>query len=76
MSYTVTVEQGQNLLDISVQETGTIENVFKIAQANDICITDYLPIGTVIIIPNDVVVNKKVKDYYKNKGIKPATNGS
>ena len=36
------VQAGQTLLDIAVQEYGTIEAVFMLAKANDISITDCL----------------------------------
>lgn len=34
------VQAGQTLLDIAVQEYGTIEAVFMLAKANDMSITD------------------------------------
>ena len=36
------VQAGQTLLDIAVQEYGTIEAVFMLAKANDMSITDTL----------------------------------
>lgn len=35
----------QNLLDLAVQNTGSIEAVFDLAMANDLSITDHLEIG-------------------------------
>ncbi len=39
------VQAGQTLLDIAIQEYGTIEAVFMLAKANDMSITDTLQAG-------------------------------
>ena len=48
------VQAGQTLLDIAVQEYGTIEAVFMLAKANDMSITDSLQAGQQIEIPEKV----------------------
>lgn len=73
MSKTVQVLKGQNLLDLSIQETGTIENVIKIAEANNMSVTDDIVSGFSIIIPDNVEINNKVKNYFESRKIKPAT---
>lgn len=75
MSTKIKVEKGQNLMDISVQETGRLENIFLIAQANNRSITDDLEAGMMLDIPEGLLENKKVKNYYIKKKIKPGTNG-
>lgn len=75
MSTKIKVEKGQNLMDISVQETGRLENIFLIAQANNRSITDDLEAGMTLDIPEGLLENKKVKNYYIKKKIKPGTNG-
>lgn len=75
MSKKIIVEKGQNLMDISVQETGRLENIFLIAQANNRSITDDLEAGMTLDIPEGLLENKKVKNYYIKKKIKPGTNG-
>jgi hypothetical protein len=69
----VKVKRGQSIWDISVQETGTIANAVAISLANGISVTDDLMPGMNIIIPEGLIVNKKVKDYYTKKNITPAT---
>lgn len=63
----------QNLLDISIQHTGTVENCFIIAVANGLCISDDLIPGQKLIIPDDVVINNEILNYYTAKEIQPAT---
>lgn len=65
---------GQSLVDISVQETGTIANAFAIAQANAIIgITTELSAGMEIAIPDGLPVVKLAKDYYDKNNIVPGT---
>lgn len=68
----VRVLQRQSLLDIALQETGTIEAAFDIAVANGISITDYVP-GTILTIPDTAPVNEQILAYYKTNFISPAT---
>ncbi len=42
------------MLDIAIQEYGTIEAVFMLAKANDMSITDTLQAGREIEIPEKV----------------------
>lgn len=70
---TITALHNQNLLDISVQHTGTVENCFKIAVSNGLSVSDDLVPGQEIIIPIDVVIDKEILNYYKAKEIQPAT---
>lgn len=63
----------QNLLDISIQHTGSVDNCFIIAVANGLCISDDLTPGQEIVIPDDVVINNEILNYYTAKEIQPAT---
>ena len=54
------VQAGQTLLDIAVQEYGTIEAVFMLAKANDMSITDSLQAGQQIEIPEKVYNSEPV----------------
>lgn len=69
---TVTVLFGQTLADIAVQEYGKLEAVCDIAKENALSITDTLPDGVVLKLP-DIVYDKKIQEYFKQKRIKPAT---
>lgn len=67
----IKVLPGQTLLDISIQETGTINNLFDIAVFNNVGITDSLTPGDEIKIPDNLTeINK---NYFINRGIKPAS---
>lgn len=68
----VQVLNRQSLIDIALQETGTIEAAFDIAFANGLSVTDYVP-GTVLVIPDNVVINEQILKYYKTNNIQPAT---
>jgi hypothetical protein len=66
----------QTLLDIAVQMYGNAEAAFDLARANNISITDNLQVGAVLGLPTDDSVgglNRPVANYFKNRGIKPAT---
>jgi len=62
----------QNLLDISLQETGTVESIIELCLENDLSLTDMLEVGAVI--KHDVPTqNIEILTHYKSKNIKPAT---
>ena len=63
----------QSLLDIAIQHTGAVESVFAIAVANGLSLTDDLPAGTEIKIPDSVNKDSDVLNYYTAKRLQPAT---
>lgn len=69
---TITVQPRQTLSDIAIQMYGDISAVSAIAQANDICITDELTPGMVLVCP-EVVYNLYLQNYVRKININPAT---
>ena len=69
----ITVLHNQSLLDVCLQHAGTIEGVFELAMANDLNITDDMKAGAVMQMPEGIVNDKDILNYYKAKGIQPAT---
>lgn len=69
---TVTVQNGQTLSDIAIQEYGDLSAVYLLAEENGTSITSQLQPGTVLVLP-DVVINKEMQSYCKNNGVSPAT---
>ena len=63
------VQAGQTLLDIAVQEYGTIEAAFMLARTNDMGITDTLQAGQEI----ETVYNSELADYCQRNSVCPAT---
>jgi len=61
----------QSLFDICLQETGTIESLFEILNANSL--TDIDVENLMLSIPSSVKTNKNVLNYFKNNSIKPAS---
>jgi hypothetical protein len=70
---TITALNNQSLFDLAVQCTGSIENTFLIAQANNLSITDLLVSGSQLVIPAEVIVNSDIKNYFDKNKIHPAT---
>lgn len=68
----VDVKKYQTLLDLAIQETGSLENVFDIAAAGNKAITDDIDTGT-LELPEVLETNIKVQDYFSGRAIKPAT---
>lgn len=69
----VIIEHNQSLLDVSIQTTGTVNNALKIAQANNISLSDKLMPGTEVIIPDGIDIHTEIVNYYVKNGLKPAT---
>lgn len=72
MEAKTTIIDRQNLLDIALQETGSIEGVFELATANNIAVSDEVVAGTELMVP-EVNKNSDVLRQYKSNNIKPAT---
>jgi hypothetical protein len=68
---TAIVQDRQTLFDIAIQYCGDREAVFAIADLNDLSITETLPAGSEVIIPN--IINQKVVVFYRTNSIVPAT---
>ncbi len=73
MSITITVLHNQSLMDVAIQRTGNALNAFEIAKANNIGITDILTAGSTIVIPDSIIADVDIKNYYQSKAIQPAT---
>lgn len=68
---TAVAMSGQTMFDLALQYCGDIEAAFDIASLNDMPVTSSLCPGETIRLPD--VANKRVADYFKANGIKPAT---
>ncbi len=73
MAGKITIIDKQNLLDIALQASGTIESVFEIALQNQVSITDEVAPGVGLMIPDGLIQNKDVLNYYIQQTILPAT---
>lgn len=70
---TTIILHNQSLLDIAIQHTGAVENTFAIAVANGLSLTDDLPAGAEIKIPDSANKDNDVLNYYTTKSLQPAT---
>ena len=68
----VKIKHRQNLLDISIQETGSLESLFDIALSNGKSITDNISVNELITVTNEADKSEIVAFYEANK-IYPAT---
>jgi hypothetical protein len=66
-----TVLNNQSLIDIAIQECGSVDAVFQIALLNGRSITDDLVVGDELRMPP--AANTAIAQYYENKALKPAT---
>ena len=67
-NYFYRVRFGQSLVDIAIQELGSIEALLGLAIDNNISVTDDVAVGDVLLIDESRIVNQKIRDYVaKNK---------
>lgn len=66
------VKDYQSLLDIAVQEMGSVDAAFELARLNDISITDNLVSGQVIVLP-DAPADEYIVNEFETKKLFPAT---
>lgn len=69
---TVIVKSGQTLMDIALQEKGSIEAIEEIAALNGLTVTEELAAGMVLELPAGIW-NKLLENYCKNNDVSPAT---
>ncbi|WP_233860987.1 hypothetical protein [Tenacibaculum piscium] len=67
------VYEGQSLLDIAIQFTGTPTNALFIAKHNLLNPSDSLMSGIEIEIPDTLKINNEILKYIIRNNIKPAT---
>jgi len=69
----VIAESGQTLIDLSIQEMGSIEGLFDLSDANPLIPIDVaIAPGTPVRIP-DTIYNAQVADYYKKNALRPSS---
>lgn len=69
----ITIKHNQSLLDIAVQEHGTIVAVIDIAKANNIAVTDDLQPGQILNMPVGNITESNIVNFYKQQSVVPAT---
>lgn len=68
----IRVENRQSLLDICIQEFGSLDQLIELALVNKLSITEDLYPGQILTIP-EVSKNEIIVNYYRINKIKPAT---
>lgn len=63
--------QGQTLIDLTLQSSGSADAAILAAIANDVSLTADLDVGSELDDIN--VQNATIATYYENKSLKPAT---
>ncbi len=63
MSQTI-VTEGQSLVDVAIQELGSVEALFDLADANGLAITDELTPGRVLVVPDSAAAVPAVVSYF------------
>lgn len=65
------VDEGQWLRDIAIQYSGSISEIFEVAKANGLSITDDIVPGLVLMVPN--VEDANLVQFFSDNGYVPAT---
>lgn len=68
---TIKIQAGQSLLDIAIEHCGDAGAGLEIAQLNGVALTASLQPGTILVVPG--VVNNRVVEHFKQRGLSPAT---
>jgi len=66
---TVTVQDGQNIFDVCLQEFGTLEELSKFLEDNDLTLNTKLTAGRELIVNKANVGDENVKDFVVLKDI-------
>ena len=63
-TFNYTVLPGQNTIDIAMQFYGSAEAVFELCRDNNLNIGDDISPGTVLLIDEDKIKDKRLVHYY------------
>ena len=66
MSSTI-ISDGQSLLDVAIQELGSVAAVFDLATTNGLAITDVLIPGQVLVVPVSVAAVPDMANYFASR---------
>ena len=69
----ITVRDRQNLWDLCLQYTGSLEGVFDLALANGLSLTDSLEAGQQLELPDGLETDPDIRTYFQDNDIVPAT---
>lgn len=70
---TITVKEGQTLLDIAMQYLGNSERVYDIANLNEIEITTDLVVGQELWIPDTEITDESIAEVFEENDLIPAS---
>lgn len=71
-----TIHSRQSLLDIAIQECGSFEAAYELAERNGLAVTDDLETGAVLEFIREDVTKKQVVAHFAARRVKPATAAS
>lgn len=69
----IKIRERQTIFDVALQACGSAESAFNIARLNDVSVSEMLPSGTSLELPDIDAVGKRVVAYYSNNAFYPAT---
>ena len=69
----ITALNKQNLLDVCIQQYGTLNTLFEFADTNNVSITEPLILGANYKVTEQKQEDTQIVDYYSRNKIKPAT---
>ena len=72
-TYKYIVQPGQNLVDVAMQEYGSINALLQLCIDNGFELGQEVPAGTELIMYESNVVDKRLVAYYKSKNHKVAS---
>ena len=68
-----TVHKQQNILDLAIQEYGSIEGLLELAKENNLSLDEDMVAGSVLSVDESKIINLPLVNYFKEKEIVIAT---
>jgi len=69
----VTVQKQQNIIDLAIQEYGSIEGLIQLAKDNDLSLDEDMVAGAMLEVNESKINNQPLVDYFKQRDIIIAT---
>jgi hypothetical protein len=66
----IVASEGQSLLDLAIQETGSLEGLFKISENNGLGVSQSLAAGQVVIVPEAIIGSIDLVQYFSDRKVR------
>lgn len=69
----IVISENQNIIDVAMQEYGSLEGLLTFARLNGLALDEDLVSGTNLIVDEAEIVNKQLQSLFENRRVNTGT---